>query len=138
MELERFQGLVDAYGGDEAAWPGGERDAARALLAAEPRARALQRAARALDRELALFRVAPPPSIDCILAARPQPGALERLFAWLVPAAPAQLWRPALAAMLPLALGVVIGAGLPAPLDAAGWEQQERLLLAAPGAGDTP
>jgi len=138
MELERFNSLVDAYGGDEAAWPAAERDAARSLLAAEPQARALQQAAQALDRELALFRVAPPPSIDLILAARPQPGALERLLAWLVPAAPGQLWRPALAAMLPLALGVVLGAGLPASLDAEGWEQQERLLLAAPGQGETP
>jgi len=138
MELERFNSLVDAYGGDEAAWPAAERDAARSLLAAEPQARALQREARALDRELALFQVAPPPSVDRILAARPQPGALERLLAWLVPAVPGQLWRPALAAMLPLALGVVLGAGLPVPPGAGGWEQQERLLLAAPGPGELP
>ena len=81
MDLERFQDLVDAYGGDDAAWPAGERDAARALLAAEPQARALQQVAQALDRELALFQVAPPPSMDRILAARPLPGALERLLA---------------------------------------------------------
>ncbi|MHA7815989.1 MAG: hypothetical protein ACX93N_05900 [Pseudohaliea sp.] len=138
MELERFQRLVDVYGGDDAAWPAGERDAARALLAVEPRARDLQRAARALDEELALFQVASPPPVSRILAARPGPGAVERLLAWMVPAAPLQLWRPALAAMLPLALGVLLGAGLPASLETDGWEQQERLLLAAPGAGETP
>jgi len=138
MDLERFRGLVDAYGGDDAAWPTGERAAARALLAAEPRARALQQAARALDRELALFEVAPPPSIDRVLAARPQPGALEGLLAWLVPAAPGQLWRAVLAATLPLALGMALGAGVPAPSNVDSWEQQERLLLAAPGPGETP
>ena len=138
MDLERFGQLVDAYGGNEAAWPDTERGAAQRLLAAEPRARALRRAAQALDGELALFQVAPPPPLDRILAARRRPGAVERLLAWLVPAAPVELWRPALAAMLPLALGVALGAGLPASFDAGGWEQQERLLLAAPTAGETP
>lgn len=138
MDLERFGQLVDAYGGNEAAWPYGERDAAQRLLAAEPRARALKRTAQALDGELALFQVAPPPPLGRILAARPRPGAVERLLAWLVPAAPVELWRPALAAILPLALGVALGAGLSAPFDAGGWEQQERLLLAAPTAGETP
>ena len=138
MDLERFERLVDAYGGNETAWPVGEYEAARRLLAAEPRARALQRAAQALDEELALFEVAPAPPLDCMLAAMPRPGRLERLLAWLVPAAPAQLWRPALASMLPLALGVALGAGVPAPSDAEGWEQQERVLLAAPAAGASP
>jgi hypothetical protein len=138
MDLERFGRLVDAYGSDETAWPVGERDAAQQLLLAEPRARALQRAAQALDEELALFHVSPAPPLDRVLAAIPRPGRLERLLSWLVPAAPAQLWRPALAAMLPLALGVALGAGVPAPFATDGWEQQERLLLSAPAAGESP
>ena len=141
MDLERFECIVDAYGGDAAAWPAGERAAALALLAAEPGARALREAARALDRELATYTVAPPPPLQRVLAARPRPSGPERFLGWLVPAAPLQLWRPALAAMLPLALGLVIGVGpLSRPAESswnASWEQQERHLLAA-ATGETP
>lgn len=78
MDLERFGQLVDAYGGNEAAWPDAERDAAQRLLAAEPRARALKRAAQALDGELALFQIAPPPPLDRILALQALGEALRQ------------------------------------------------------------
>jgi hypothetical protein len=47
--LERFTALLDAYGAIPARWPSGERDAALALLAGSPEARARRAAAAQLD-----------------------------------------------------------------------------------------
>ncbi|HRJ61864.1 MAG TPA: hypothetical protein PKZ99_11870 [Azospirillaceae bacterium] len=48
MNIERFQYLAEAFGGDLSRWPAGEQKAAAALLRASPAAR------RALDEALAL------------------------------------------------------------------------------------
>lgn len=48
MNIERFQYLAEAFGGDLSRWPAGEQKAAAALLRASPEAR------RALDEALAL------------------------------------------------------------------------------------
>ncbi len=59
MTYERFDYLADAYGGDLRRWPEAEREAARALIAADPRAAALLREADGLD---ALLDAAPRPA----------------------------------------------------------------------------
>lgn len=59
MTYERFDYLADAYGGDLRRWPEAEREAARALVAADPRAAALLREADGLD---ALLDAAPRPA----------------------------------------------------------------------------
>ncbi|MFZ4166726.1 hypothetical protein [Brevundimonas sp. NPDC058933] len=59
MTYERFEYLTDAYGGDLRRWPEGEREAARALMAADPHAAALLREADGLD---ALLDAAPRPA----------------------------------------------------------------------------
>lgn len=58
MTYERFEYLADAYGGDLRRWPESEREAARALRDADPRAAALLREADGLD---ALLDAAPRP-----------------------------------------------------------------------------
>lgn len=59
MTYERFEYLADAYGGDLRRWPEGEREAARALTASDPRAAVLLRQADGLD---ALLDAAPRPA----------------------------------------------------------------------------
>jgi hypothetical protein len=53
MNRDRFEALAQAYGGAVARWPAGERDAAAALMAAEPDfARDVLAEAEALDAAL--------------------------------------------------------------------------------------
>lgn len=115
MTLPRFTALVDAYGAEASRWPERERDAALALLAASPEARALREAAAHLDARLALPVAAPPPGLRAgVLRAIAAPTAGEGLAELL-----RALWRgmggwrvaaPAFAASL--ALGVALGATL--------------------------
>jgi len=78
MALERFEDLTETYGGDIARWPEGEREAARALLAADAeRLAPVLAAAVQLDR---LLDLAPAQSADSaligrLIAAAPQPAA---------------------------------------------------------------
>ena len=52
MHLEQFSALADAFGGDIERWPVAARPAAVRLLASSPSARAILKAAQALDRLL--------------------------------------------------------------------------------------
>ena len=49
MNIERFQEILDAYGGDPRRWPEAERDGALALVAGADAARGRQAEARRLD-----------------------------------------------------------------------------------------
>ena len=61
MELDRFEALCDAYGGDIDRWPDDEREAANALVEANPQeTRLMLEAARALDEALAAAVYDPP------------------------------------------------------------------------------
>lgn len=95
MKLERFAAIIAAYGGAKARWPESERDAAAALLAASPDARAALAEAQRLDR---LLDRAPKPTLDLVpdmIAARAvaasQAAAGRRIarrgFWWFVPGA---------------------------------------------------
>lgn len=87
MTPERFEDLAEAYGGDVARWPVAERDAAAALMAADPeRTRDILARARDLD---ALLDAGPALSVPAVLvdrivsqAPRPRgPGWIR----WLLP-----------------------------------------------------
>lgn len=87
MPLERFEDLAEIYGGEIARWPEGEREAARALLAANPeRLSPVLAGAAQLDR---LLDLAPAQSVDAallgrLIAAAPQaPGSARRWIAGL-------------------------------------------------------
>lgn len=76
MDLTRFEALAEAYGADLRRWPAAERDAADALMAAQPQsARAILADAEGLDDLLAASR---PPVVsqalrEAVLAAAPRP-----------------------------------------------------------------
>lgn len=100
MTLERFEDLAETYGGEIARWPEGEREAARALLAAESsRLAPVLVAAAQLDR---LLDLAPAQSPDAAL--------LGRLIAAAPPpVAPARRWIAGLGAALGLSAAALAG-----------------------------
>lgn len=108
MTLERFEELAEAYGGDTARWPAADREAAAALMAAQPEiARAALARADALDAVLDAWRPAPVSAdlLERVLAQAPRPRA-SRLGAWI--------WRGAVGAGLAgaCAAGLLMGVTL--------------------------
>lgn len=100
MSGERFEALAETYGGEIACWPEAEREAARALLAAQPeRLSAVLDAAAHLDR---LLDLAPAQSVNAAL--------LGRLIA-AAPRAPntARRWIAGLGAALGLSAAAFAG-----------------------------
>lgn len=74
MNRDRLIELADAHGADLRRWPQGERDAARALLEADPTARRVLEQAAALDDLLA---AAPRPVVTAALRDRVIASATE-------------------------------------------------------------
>lgn len=74
MNRDRLIELADAHGADLRRWPEGERDAARALLEADPAAREVLAQAAALDDLLA---AAPRPTVSAELRDRVVASATE-------------------------------------------------------------
>jgi len=114
MTEDRVLELIEAYGAEPMGWPEDERDAARALLEANPEAFAeALTVARALDEALAIDVAPEPPAqlADAILAAAPRApranaGLLGGLSAILFPQG--VRW-PAGAALASLVMGLVGG-----------------------------
>ena len=100
MSFERFEDLAGTYGGEIARWPEGEREAARALLAAHPdRLSPLLAAAAHLDR---LLDLAPVQNVDAALLGRLIAAAPR-------PATPAARWIAGLGAALGLSAAAFAG-----------------------------
>jgi hypothetical protein len=101
------------------------------FLAANPEAEAWRREAQALDLALHAYAVPDLNIADRVLASVPR-SLLERGLDWLLPAEPVLWWRPAVAAALPLVLGVAIGLADVAVGGATNsdWTTQEQALLA--------
>lgn len=112
MNLQQFEAHLDRLGCDLDAWPTAEARAARALLASDTNAAEALAAATAVARHLDAQRRHQAPAglaariATTATARRGDPAqALERLFAQLL----SPPWRPALLALLPLAVGFAIG-----------------------------
>ena len=85
MTRERFQILADAYGGDFARWPADAREAAAALMAADPEwTGAILTEAAGLDGLLGQVPVAAPSSalVGSVIAAA---QGVRRRIAWWLP-----------------------------------------------------
>jgi hypothetical protein len=112
MTLTELEAALDQRGSRLADWPAAEREAAGALLAVSPEARALFAAAAALDDLLAESRIGEAPPTAALVAAAtalpqerptaaPRPAARRRL-------PPRRSWRWAALAAAAVA-GFVIG-----------------------------
>lgn len=90
MTPKRFETLADAWGGDVARWPDEDREAASALMAADPAwAEAILARANDLDAALAAYDapLAPAGLADRIIDAAPRaPAPPPRWMGWLLPA----------------------------------------------------
>ena len=120
MNHDRLIELIEAYGGNADAWPDDERDAARTLLSTSEEARQLLSESRYLDKLLQGYAVEFNQETRTRLTenvmAKVQPDPVERLINWLLPdfqSITTSIWRPALAASMTLAIGMLLGLGLP-------------------------
>jgi hypothetical protein len=111
LDLERLQELLDAYGPDPVRFPASERDAAIALIAGDPAARALRDQSLALAHMLdAVPGPLPSPALQRAVAEiplrHPQLGAFGWFAAWLPFGSPS---RALLSAVTLVLLGVLSG-----------------------------
>jgi hypothetical protein len=136
VTLERLALLLDAYGGEPARWPEAERAAALQLIAANPQAVALQRAALELDGalDLHLLRMAAE-AADAQLRARVleipiRHARAEGAHGWGL--GRSRNWVFALFALTPCVLGFLSGTLLMDPAadsDDEGWEELAQVVM---------
>ncbi len=109
-ELE-LSAALDRWGSNLDSWPTSAREQAKRLLGSSPEAIHLMRESAALETALAELREhrATPGLNNRILGQLPTRDGLQRMVDWLTGA----LWRPALAAAVPLALGFILGTMIP-------------------------
>lgn len=128
---ERFESNLDRWGADLNSWPGEAQEQARWLLATSTRALALLENQQQIDEALAGLKEHPVPAdlqgriMDRLPRPVPEPDRWQRIWEWFAGA----LWRPALAACAPLALGFLLGAMLSAASDRELADQFSTLAL---------
>lgn len=123
MNLERFARLVSAYGANSRAWPIEEREDAMRFVRHNAAAEKLRKDEQVLDEHLDFyltdefdFEQLKSNIVDAAYGAA-QTSLFSRLLDWLIPVSSIDLWRPALAATLPLIIGTLLGMNIEAELD---------------------
>ncbi len=146
---QRAADILSAYGADSRRWPQEERNAMGRALEVYPHLAALYSSAQTLDKALAEYSVATAVSVEQLLLAidtqisitppvSQSSNWLERILDWLVPPefsasvassfkAPL-LWRSALAAVIPMGVGVWLGAATAGSTD--DWSDSESYVFA--------
>lgn len=126
MTPQQFAYGLDRWGPDPSLWPAAYAQDARRLLDADPQARQALATAAAADEFLASLRRPTVPvhleqrivaqlsaAAPAAAAAQPPTAATLPLLEWLT----ARLWRPALAALIPIVAGFLLGLGSVEPVD---------------------
>ncbi len=115
MKLEDFSNVLEVHGTDSANWPTDLRNDLEAFLSNNESARLLLEEYKQLERSLDDMAVPAFPNLEHKVlnqALPPRPQSLfDRLLSWIFPAENfgANLWRPMMAASLPLVFGIVLG-----------------------------
>ncbi|HAG71493.1 MAG TPA: hypothetical protein DCL66_04740 [Gammaproteobacteria bacterium] len=114
MTLEDFKQTIESLGTDPAHWPIDTREHCERLLKSNSEARLLLNEQSELDRllqkmEAPAFLGLETRILNQDLPPRPQ-SLIDSIVDWLIPdQLGAKLWRPAIAACLPLVFGVLVG-----------------------------
>ena len=115
MNIDAFTQILETYGAVEANWPEESRAACRQLTATSEEAQQLLRQFMLLEQSLDALDPPHFPGLETRIlhqALPPQQLSLsDRLINWLIPksGSPLSLWRPTLAACLPLVFGILVG-----------------------------
>ncbi|HAI69252.1 MAG TPA: hypothetical protein DCM38_07440 [Gammaproteobacteria bacterium] len=139
MTIKRFSDLVEAYGGDAKRWPTEERADALKLLDESVEARRLQQSALTLDTLLDSVPKAPSSAaLKKRIMAQAHRVTSQSQDAWqwliqlLIGTTPREhFFRPAVATMVPLLLGLSIGLNLNAVSEDDNMLFQEEVSLLA-------
>jgi hypothetical protein len=146
MNLQRFTTLVSAYGTRAESWPVEERGAAEVFLQQNPEAQNLLKAEISLDQKLDSFFademdvgglraniINATINAERVEKLTDRDGLLDQILDWLLPLQPVQLWRPALAATLPLILGGLLGTSIETGQYDSGdyWEDELEIMAIA-------
>ena len=115
MKLGNFSQVIEIYGADSTMWPEDLREDLEAFLSKNQSMRALLSEHSQLEQSLDKIAVPDFPGLETRVlnqALSPRQQSLfVSLISWLLPTENfgANLWRPALAACLPLVFGIVLG-----------------------------
>jgi len=115
MNIDAFTQILETFGAVEANWPEESRAACRQLTTTSEEAQQLLRQFLLLEQSLDALDSPHLPGLETRVlqqALPPQQLSLsDRLINWLIPksGSPLSLWRPTLAACLPLVFGILVG-----------------------------
>ena len=115
MTLDEFTHILESFGAEQCQWPETERVACQQLLQSSPEAQALLSSFRRLEASLDTIPQPVFPGLETRVLNQELPDKqldiFDRLFSWLLPETDSvdRLWRPAVAACLPLVFGIIVG-----------------------------
>jgi len=115
MTLEEFTRIIDLYGAESARWPRGLRAECESFVANNIEARTLLNQQWRVDAALAQLEVPSFPGLETRVLNQALPernrNSFEAVVSWLIPEGGigTQVWRPAVAACIPLVFGIVLG-----------------------------
>jgi hypothetical protein len=114
MTLTEFTQLLEIHGADSGNWPSAQRQAMLSLARDNSEAGDILSEFQRMDGLLATMEAPKFAGLGARIADQDLPqrqaGLMDRLLNWLLPLeAGSSLWRPALAACLPLFVGVIVG-----------------------------
>ncbi|MEQ8312725.1 MAG: hypothetical protein RL839_16995 [Gammaproteobacteria bacterium] len=114
MTLHKLTDILESHGCDSSRWPEGDRQPCLNLIATDSQASALYDQYAALEKQLDHLQAPDFSGLEQRVLQQELPERTlklsDRLVNWLLPSAGNNnYWRPALAACLPLVMGIMVG-----------------------------
>lgn len=115
MTLEEFTRIIDLYGAESARWPKRLRSECEYFVSNNIEARTLLNQQWKVDGLMGQLQVPSFPGLETRVLNQPLPernrSIFEEVMGWLIPDENfgKQVWRPAIAACIPLVFGIVLG-----------------------------
>ena len=115
MTLEKFTRIIDLYGCESARWPQSLLAECESFVTNSIEARMLLNQQYQVDESMAKLEVPDFPDLETRVLNQSLPqrnrGFFEGVMSWLIPDEyfGKQVWRPAIAACIPLVFGIVLG-----------------------------